>query len=298
MLIVPNLIAGYITANFTETETAWVNTTPYSYGDEARDGHYIYKSLVPGSASNTGNQPSISPLHWIQDRPSNYWAMLDGVTLTQTSVSDNIIVEVASVNYDAIAMLNMYAKSVSIEMTDLNTGTVVFTDTEDLTNTSSIVDFLSYCFEPFEYKTTYYKRIPPYGNAKIKVTVENTGGTAKCGTIVAGRSIYLGEAEWGVGFEMESWSRKTVDPDFGITSLEHTNSVFNDTYTINVPSDKLQQLKRVMKNYDFTPVLFVGDESDDSRFENLADWGYWETIRMVLEGPVRSKIDITKKGLI
>lgn len=298
MLILKNLVTGYVSANFTESEPAWVITTSYSYGDEVRDGHYIYISRISGANSNTGNQPSLSPLHWKKARPSNYWAALDGVSLTQTQNADKVEFTISSVNYDAISLVNVDGYSIDIVVTDVATNTVVFTDHKALDNQTGVIDEMSYWFNDFDFVNSYFNRIPIYSNATINVTINKLGSIAKVGTLVAGRTLYLGDAQWGVAFDMESWGRKVVDPDFGITDTTHINSVYNDSYTLNVPSTKVRELQRKMKELDFIPVIFVGDETDDSRFENLVDYGYWETVKMVLEGPVMSKVNITKKGLV
>lgn len=297
MLILENLVTGYVSANFTESETAWLVGTAYSYGGEAREGHYIYKSLVSGANTNTGNQPSISPLHWKKNRPSNYFAALDNVNLTQTQNVDKVEFTILGSNYDAISILGIDGYSVSVVMTDLGTGTVVFNDTQTLDNQTGVVDEMSYWFNDFDFTTTYFSRLPIYSNSTIKVTINKLGSTAKVGTLSSGKTLYLGNTTWGVSFDMESWGRKVVD-EFGATELTHTNSVYGDTYTLNIPSTKIRELQRKVKQYDFKPLVFIGDETDNSLFENLVDIGYWETVKMVLSGPVNSTVNITKKGLI
>lgn len=294
MTICENLVTSYVSANFSETETAYNASTVYAYGAEARDGHFIYKSRVD---SNVGHQPSTSELYWKKVRPSNYYGMLDGVTLTQTENDDTIDITITTSGYDVISLLNLDAYSVRAIVTDLNTSTVVYDKTKDLTDLSRINDFYSYCFEPVSYIDSYFLRIPLYYNATTRLIIDKTGDTAKCGNLVAGRSINIGNAQWGASFDLESWGTSTVD-EFGYTDLEHTNSVYDDSYTIKVESARLIWLKRQMKKYDFIPLVFIGDEKDDSKYENLIDYGYWETIKLVLDGPVYSTINLTKKGLV
>jgi hypothetical protein len=297
VLILENLVTGYVSANFTESETDWDIGTSYSYGEEAREGHYIYKSLVSGANTNTGNQPSISPLHWKKNRPSNYFAALDNVNLTQTQNADKVEFTISGVNYDAISILGIDGYSISVEMIAAGISTAVFSDTKSLDNSLAVIDEMTYWFNDFDFTTTYFSRLPIYSDSTIKVTIDKLGSTAKVGTLCAGRTLYLGDAAWGASFDMESWGRKVVD-EFGATELTHTNSVYSDTYTLNIPSTKIRELQRKVKQYDFKPLIFIGDETDDSLFENLVDIGYWETVKMVLSNPIMSTVNITKKGLI
>ena len=297
MTICKNLVTDFTASNFTENEPLYVPTEHYSYGDEAREGHYIYKSRIAGADSNKGNLPSISPLSWKKVRPSNYYAMLDGISLTQTINAGSIDVTFVSSGFDIVSLVNVQGLSVRVVVTDLNTNTVVMDKTKELVDNSRIFDFYSYCFEPISYLEDFFTRIPIYYNTSIRVIINGIHGYAKCGTLVSGRSIFIGSAKWGVGFDLESWGTSTVD-EFGYNDLEHTNSVYNDSYTINIESSKLRLLQRKLRQLDFVPILFVGDENDDSKFENLVDYGYWETIRLILENPVNSTIEITKKGLV
>ena len=294
MTICENLVTDFLVSNITENEPLYNASTSYKYGDEAREGHYIYKSRID---SNVGNQPSISPLQWKQVRPSNYYAMLDGVSLTQTINNGQIDVTFNSVGYDMVSIVNVQGLSVKIVVTDLNTSTVVMDKTKKLVDNSRIFDFYSYCFEPISYLENFFIRLPLYYNTSVRAIIEPLDGYAKCGSLVSGRSLYIGKAKWGASFDLESWGTSTED-EFGYKELEHTNSVYNDSYTINIESPRLRLIQRKLQQLDFVPLIFIGDEQDDSKYENLVDYGYWETVRLVLENPVNSTIEITKKGLV
>ena len=294
MTICKNLVTDFTSANFIENEPLYNASTSYKYGDEAREGHYIYKSRID---SNVGNQPSTSPLSWKKVGPSNYYAMLDGVSLTQTVNAGTIDVTFNSSGYDIVSLVNVQGVSVRVVVTDLNTSTVVMDKTKELVDNSRIFDFYSYCFEPISYLEDFFIRLPLYNNTSIRVIINGLDGYAKCGTLVSGRSLFIGAAKWGISFDLESWGTSTVD-EFGYKELEHSNSVYNDSYSINIESSRLRLMQRKLRQLDFVPILFVGDENDDSKFENLVDYGYWETVRLVLENPVNSTIEITKKGLV
>ncbi len=297
MLVFKNQVAGYLSANFTEDEPAWVISTPYSYGDEVREGHDIYKSRLSGTNTNTGNQPSLSPLEWKRVRPTNYFAQLDGYKLTQTVVANQIVIEIALNYFDAITLLELDAYSVRIEITDLNTNIKEYDQTFSLEDRSVVTDLFSYFYAPYSFRDSFYLRIPLYGNGKAKITIDKTGSFAKCGLLSAGQTRYIGSLQWSPSFSLASYGRSVTD-EFGYDDFVHYNSTYNDSYILNIQSGSLRPLQRLMKQYDFQPLIFIGHEKDNSKFENLVEYGRWQNVDIALDGPVISKISIKKKGII
>lgn len=295
MRVIKNEITGFVSSNVTESETAWSSLSVYNRGDEARDGHYIY-AYYGVDGTNTTTSPSLNPLSWLEQRPTNYWAALDGKTSTQTERANNITWEISTNNFDTISLLELQAKSVILTLTV--SASVVYTISYDLQDESEIVDFYSYCFGDFDFKSSIYNQDTPlYLGGTLKIEIINTGSTAKCGRLVCGRSFYVGETTYGSSLGLESYSTKQTD-EFGTVSLVHRGAVNLDSFDVRVPTNKIPILKRKAIELDAVPILFVMDESTTSTTEHLLNFGYWNNMSMMLSNPKTSTISVTIKGIL
>ena len=115
--------------------------------------------------------------------------------------------------------------------------------------------------------------------------------------MVFGRSYYVGQTNFGINLGLDSYSRKIVD-EFGGATLKHVGATNNDSYEIMVKTTKVPLLIRKAKELDAIPLLFVGDESDNSQVEHLLNYGYWENFSMLIPDPIKSTINLTIKGII
>lgn len=290
-----NEITGYISSNVTESETAWLLASIFNRGQEIRDGHYIYAYLGT-DGTNSLVSPVNDPLLWLVQRPTNYWAMLDGKTNTQTSRANNITIEIATNNFDTLSLLELQAKSIILTLTV--SAVVVYTKTYDMQDESGIVDFYSYCFGDFNFKSSVYNQdIPLYLGGTLKIEIINTASTAKCGRLVCGRSFYVGKTLYGASLGLESYSVKQVD-EFGTETLIHRGAVNLDSYDIKVPTNKVPILKRKAIEYDAVPLLFIFDESTTSNTEYLLNFGYYQNMSVLVSNPVSSNISVTVKGIL
>jgi len=303
MKILQNKITDYSYANFTENETLWDSNATYNYEDEARDGHYIY-AYAGNDGTNTTDAPSLDFLKlaqnrkWIKIRPSNYYAMLDNETKTQTEVNDKINIEIQVKNYDAISLLDLDATSVKISLTDNATSTEVYTKTIDMLDTSSIVDFYSYSFNEIGKKPSLYiDDIPLYSNATIKIVIDSNGSIAKCGRLVCGRTYYIGTTGYGANLNQESYSKKETDI-FGNTSLAHSNSVNLDSYEVSVPTNSVPNIRRKFKELDAVAILFIMDESENSILDNLLTFGYYQSFSILIPDSQISTASLQIKGIL
>lgn len=296
MKICKNEITDYSSANFTEDEPEWLVGNLYNVGDEARDDHYIYKYAGVDN-TNTATKPSLNPIQWKQNRTSNYYAMLGDKTNEQTIVNGDLEIEIEIENYDTIGLLNITGSGVAIEMTDNATSTIVFTDTFDLQNNQDIIDAYTHYFSPFDFFNTYYANLPLFNDATLKITISSLSGQSAIGRLVSGQSYAVGSTLFGANQTLQSYSGTTTD-QFGSSSLQQTGSVFNASYGLSVPSEKVGNLKRKRKELNGVPVLFIADEEEDSTFENLLSYGLWEKADILLESPSFSSMDMTIKELL
>lgn len=299
MKICENLITDYFSANFTEDEPLWdVNKVDgYNNGDEAREEHYIYK-YAGISGTNTLTLPSLNPDKWLKTRASNYYAMLGDRTDEQTTTSGNLIIEIDISNYDTLTLLNMTGTQIDIEVTDLDTMDIVYTDSKNLQDTTEIIDAYTHYFSPFVYVKSYYNNmIPLVGNARIKIEITALSGTAGIGRLVCGQSYYVGDTLFGTSQNLESYSRIEFD-EFGTATLVPRSAVYNSSHSIRIPSSKVDALKEKRKSLDAIPILFIGNEEIDSRLGNLLSYGLWQNADMLISRPTFSDMSMTIKELL
>lgn len=303
MKILQNKIKDYTFANFSEDETVWDSALTYNYEQSARDGHFIY-----AYAGTDGTNSTLRPSEdweklpkervWIKIRPTNYYAMLDGETQTQTRVKDVTQIEFPVNNYDAIALLDIVAESVHIELIDSVTWDVLYEHRSDMLDYTGIVDFYSYCFNTIEHRPSLYlDSLPLFNNALVRLTIENAGGTAACGRLVCGRTHYVGETGYGANLTQESYSKKERDI-FGNTTLVHSNSLNLDSYEVYVPTQSIPNTRRKFKELDAVAILFIMDEQENSKLENLLNFGYYQSFSILIPDDQLSTASLQIKGIL
>ena len=305
MKIVKNQITDYVSINVENDETEWLSTNVYNFRDELRDGNFIYK-YAGINGTNTELSPSViyerdkelAPI-WVLTRPTNYFALLDDKSSTQTENAESLVFEVLNGRYETFSLLNLEAQSVMIELIDITTAEIYQTINFDLLDRSDRIDALSHYFNPIKLKTNVYAdNIYLLGNTKLKVTILNGGDIAKCGRLIFGRSYYIGETQYdGATLDLQSFSRFETDT-FGNTDLKQGNSIRTAKYNVKIPTNKIISVYDKRIEYDAIPLLFIADESSNSKLENLLLFGYFVSSPISIKNPVNSNIPVDIKGLL
>lgn len=299
MRVVKNDITSYLSINVPITETEWNSSSVYNYGDEARDGNYIY--VYAGvSGTNTADSPANNALAWVQSRPTNQYAMLDGKSSSQTIRTSPLIFEVTMRNYDTATLMNIEASDVLFEVVVIATNEVIYSQSFSTNDQSNIVDFYSYCFADFDLTNYVYNRSLPLqgSDTKLRITVtKDSGGSVKVGRLCIGKSFYIGELTYGCSLGLESYSIKSTD-EFGNETLLQRGAVELNNYDVRCGTSALPTLRRKAIELDAIPVLFIGDESDNSVLENLLTFGYWQNFSLVATNPTYSNVSLTVKGVL
>lgn len=304
MKLVKNETTDYLSINVLEDETEWLITDTYNKRDERRDGNFIYQ-YAGEDGENTELRPSeiwerdknTYPI-WIQLKPTNYYAMLDGKTSTQTVKTDELIFEIDNQRYDTFSLLGVDALSVTIELVDKTTGQVYQPFNFELLDRSQRIDAYTHYFLPIELRTNvFFEGIYLIGNTKLRVTITKTGDIAKCGRLVFGNSYFLGDTQYGSNLDYQSNSRFDTDV-FGNVTLKQISSQPIESHTVSVLTSKIPSIKKKRKELDAIPTLFVADESENSQLENLLIFGFFTNFSIVANNATRSIASINLKGLL
>lgn len=277
-----------------ESEPVYSTLTTYGDGDQVRgtggNAHKLFESL---QAANT-NHPLTDATWWLPVGATNRWAMFDGSVQSQTTAADEIDVRLAVPGRaDTLAALNVAASSGRVTMTDLVDG-VVFDQTFSLVSMSGITDWWRYFFEPLErLDALIVDDMPPYADATVELQLFDAGETVACGELVVGFSAHIGDTQWGPQVGFTDFTVKTQD-EFGNFTI--VKRPFSDlaSFNINVASSYVDQLKKLLKTYRATPILYIGDPD----FSSTAVYGFFKSFNLVISGPDVSLCSLDIEGLV
>lgn len=237
--------------------------TSYGLGDVVRDDttHHKFESL---EAANLGNALT-DPAKWLDLGPTNRWAMFDRKLGTVTENPDSIAVTLAvAERVTGLAAFGLLGSTVHIVITDPIEG-VVYDEEHDLVDHSNVNDYWDYFFAPILRRTELFVELPPYAGVDIDVTIEGESGTAKCGNLVIGELVELGDTEWGAGFGIIDYSRKEAD-DFGNVDLLERSFRSTNDLTVSVPRALVDEVGRVLTARRAKPTVFIGTDQFGSFF--------------------------------
>jgi hypothetical protein len=283
---------GDLTTNVTITETVWSAGT-YTLGQKRYEGITLYEVAV----ASTTTQPSVGvladPPEWTDIGAINRWKMFDGKVGTQTTNTNSIDVTIApSEIVNSLAMLNIEAKEMLVTVTDSVDGEV-YRKELDLADIG-VLDWWEYFFLAYEYiSDVTLTDLPSYSGADINVVLDNTGGTAKFGELVAGTSQYLGEAQFGSSVGILDYSRKTTD-DAGIITIQPRAFSKRIDFDIVLDTTTVSAVQRFLAKYRSDALVWIGDDN----IEAMIVYGFYRNFSIVLSNPTVSACSIQVEGLI
>ena len=206
---------------------------------------------------------------------------------TQTENADLIEVEIGFNNCDRVALFNIDAYSVDFELTDNWTSEVVQSKSIDLE-----IDGYD-----GEYKQWIITSMYIYADATLKISINKSGGTAKCGHCGVGLSSFLGESQFGAA------------PGFLDYSIKDENE-FGQTYLNQGAWAKLQDIDVLINLANLDAVfddlvnvrgslVYVDSNNDDSTdFESLRMFGFIEDWSIKIDNPAKAKLKMSIQGVI
>lgn len=209
--------------------------------------------------------------------------MFDNYVNTQTENSGTIEVDFDVSNCDRVALFNLDAHLVDLELYDNDTSTVVMEKSIDLETDIGT------------YQKWIVEEIYIYANATLYITINKTG-TAKCGTCHVGRSTYLGTTRYGARIGAVDYSIKDTD-SFGRTYLnpgawakDHSIKIFFDYDTIDFVYEDLTDARGEL-------VVIEGNEGD-TNYEALRVLCFIPDWRIRIDNPAIAWCDLTIRGSI
>lgn len=293
--IVPTTITDAMLVDSSVAEddyTAWSAATAYVAGDRAIRAatHSIYERLVDGT---TATEPENDAVNWARVGPTNRWAMLDGAVGTATTDADSISITLAPGVIRGLALLDLDAESVTVEMTI--GATVVYSASFDpLAAQEDCDNWFDYFFEAIARRSlVILTDLPPYGEAEITVTATSTGGTVSIGSCVVGMVYEMGDTMADASISITDYSRKDVD-EFGAISVAERAYSKRMTLPVVLPTQNVDLAAQRLARVRAKPVVWIGSERHDS----LVVYGFVKDWSIAIPGRVLSTCSLEIEGLI
>lgn len=272
-----------------DDHVGWSASETYAADQRVIHEHKVYQSL---QAENTGNQPGLKSLWWVEVSPVNRWKAFDLSNTTQTKQDDSMYFEItAGTAINVLAVLNIKGVySIKVSVTDPRYGKV-YERTAAVTTFPSQANWYTWYFGlRAEQDRALFLDLPSYPDAVIRI--EFTGGAMAVGVILAGKQIVLGDGvlrPMSIGFI--DYSRKQTN-DWGETILQQRAFAETQSFEILIPNTQIASVKAALASLRATPTLWIPADHIDgvslfgwlSTFSTLIEYTNYSVVRIELEG--------------
>lgn len=280
-----------------------LSPTTNSYNVSATPGGAVINTSGTQSGTHTehanpnrGNDPTndANAAYWLDTGATNPWAMFDEFLESQTSNADTIETSITpATRADAAAFFNVDASTITIVETDPTDGEV-YNETFNLVNNINVSDYYDYCFEPVIRKTELLvDDLPPYAGATLDITIDNTGGTAKCGLAVVGSARTFGQTVYGASTGIIDASVKATD-DFGRTTITQRSYRKTATFPVVIAKVDHDEVNRVLAERRAVFSVFAGAADD---YSSTLIYGFPKSWETTIEQPLQSRLQIEIEGV-
>jgi hypothetical protein len=246
-----------VSTNAVDTTPAWGGATNYGLGDKVQHGDRIFFSRI---SDNLNKEPPGNGTTWTDNGPINPLAMFDGSTSTQTQATGELTVVLQLTGWlDGLALFDLVGNSMQVIIED---GTVeVYNETFSLLDDEMVVDFYTYLFEELTYVRDFaLLDLPLTPNAKVTIKITG-GGTVKCGALVVGSSLQIGESLQGSTAGVEDFS--VVERNaFGTLFITPRNTAKEGSFEVVVPDGRGPSISNAFRDLGRRVAVFVMAEGD------------------------------------
>lgn len=262
------------------TETPYdAARTNYALGETCSANNRVYESLILQTAANPlPVLPETETDFWEDVGPTNKYAMFDLDRNTQTVVASPLTVVFAPgqrINTLGITGLSG-ATAAEVSATSVTGGGPVYGPRTIDLNTRIVLDAYDYAFEPFSTMAGFVLfDLPPYSDIVVTVTLTCATGNIKCGAVVPGTYIYLGDVKKGARRNGKNFSTVVRDK-YGKATLVRRRTLPVTTQTLTVPSYRVNKVEAAKVLLNATPALWTGlDDATNDYFDMLTILGIY-----------------------
>lgn len=292
-LIKPTAItdANLVSSSLPETDyAAWASGTTYAKGSHAIKAHRVWESV---QGSNVGHDPETSgPGWWVDIAPTNRMAMFDGVVGTASEAENSLSITLAPGRVDSIALLNVNAAIVTVTMH--RGAEVAYTKTVQMTDSVSVIDWLSYFYDPILSRDyIVLTDLPVFGEATITITLSKPSGPVSCGMCIAGLQSTIGGTLRSPTLGINDYSKKTID-DFGNTTLVKRSFSKRMGVKLVLKNSDVDRVHSLLSDLRAAPVIWVGTET----YSSMLIYGFYRDFEIDIAYAHESYCTINIEGMI
>jgi hypothetical protein len=289
MQFVRQQITQFTSTNLTDTYNDYNPNTTYTFesgtptnSSVVRYGNYYYRSLVN---NNLGFDPVLyENVKWVKYGVSNKFAMVDLASQSKSVYEGDMTVTFVQGLGRTLGVGYYDAEYITVQILDTDGTTVLWTYDVPSPLNENVVDWWTYIYSTYGYESNKAVKIDlPLKGSFVKVTFHKSTESSftSCGFLVLGEAVHMGDTLANVNFSYNSFATKEFD-DFG--TLRLTKRAVQDLVDFEtlIPAREIQTFKRELKRVYNDVVLFVIDESENSRYENLLILGIIQDASTVL----------------
>lgn len=280
-----------LTSNITITETIWSAGT-YTVGTQRYKGTTLYEVIVASTSDDPEVGVLADPPTWSNIGSINKWKMFNEIVGDQSTRSTPIEVTIVPTSVcNMVALINIEASSVAITVTDDVDG-LVYSESQD-TSYIGVIDWWEYYFLPYDSLTDMiFTDLPSYIGADIKVTITQTGGTAKCGELVLGQSKFIGYTQFGTSLGIIDYSKKETDSlgRFIITPKAFSKRI---DFDLDLDTNAVSAVQKYLSDNRTRPMVWIGDPVVPATIV----YGFFKNFSIVLSNPASAGCTIQVEGL-
>lgn len=277
----------------------WNAGTNYTPKDRVirTETHKIYESIT-GGVSSTPPEDALGGTtpEWIEVSATNRWAMFDDVVGTITTSTSDIVVEFKGEGAEGIAFLELVGTSISVQITDNTSSSVVYTKTVNLDGTE-VGSFYEWFYADYQQLTdlAITDLNGSFTDTVIQITLTTAGGTASCGVCKFGKITDIGCAEYGASFTIEDFSKKETD-QFGFVSIVERPFIKRTNQRIVLDPTNFNKVTRLLSSLRATPSIYI--TVDEKGFEPLIVYGFYSDFSVDVAYPSLYYCTLEIQGLI
>lgn len=279
-------------ADYTEWSAASAYTVSQRVMRSVTGIHRNFECLA--NVGPTATTPENDPTKWQDLGATNRWAMFDDRNGTQTSNATSIVIELTHAQaINGVGLFNVSGSSVRVERIVSGYGTV-YDKTVSLVDYSYIYDWWTYWFSPItSLKDVVFTDIPPYGAGVTRITISAPSGTAKCGTVVVGGVVSIGEAVLGSSYEYADFSVIKEDA-FGVYTITKRDIAKRATLNAVIPESQVNAAYATLNSIASVPTVFIGYD----KYQGMIIYGLSGRPRFSHPNHAMVELSLDIKGII
>ncbi|MDF1486701.1 hypothetical protein PY257_16225 [Ramlibacter sp. H39-3-26] len=282
-----NIVTNVAASNLPSYNAA----TNYALNAEIIDAQrVIWRSMLDG---NLGNDPATTTGKWQRIGVENRLRMFDGSLKSITENPDLIEVTITTGRVVTdVQLMGVEADSVQVLMHHQVHGMLYDSEERSMLRPSGNSHW-GYFHVPLERLTKLHLwPLPAYTGGTVTIRIIRPAGVARCGEVILGRSIWLGNTYWRPALGFDDWSLKKKD-EWGSWQVREGDFSERMKLQVLVEGTEYGRVRDLVVPFRAKPVLWIGARGIDG----LTTLGYITSFELVPFAHGKSDCSMTIEGV-